>query len=347
MASSSTPTSPLASRAEWVDLLDRVARPVLAALAERRLKATMPIESSGDARYEGGRTRFSHLEALARALAGVAPWLELSATSDVTQLGRDEFARCSELADLARTALDAATDPTSPDVVNFDYSLQPIVDAAFLAQAVLRAPNALWERLDIRVRVNVVDRLRETRSRKPHANNWLLFAAIIEAALHFMGAGYDPMRVDYALRSHEGWYLGDGIYGDGPEHHFDYYNSFVIVPMLLDVLETVGDDEPAWKVMLPKVRSRAARYAAVLERFISPEGTFPPIGRSLAYRCGAMQLLALIALRRELPTGVEPAQVRCALAAVISRSLNAPGTFDAAGWLRIGFAGAQPEIGEM
>ncbi len=47
-----------------------------------------------------------------------------------------------------------------------------------------------------------------------------------------------------------------------------------------------------------------------------------------------------------LPEALEPAQVRGALTAVIGRTLGAPGTFDADGWLRIGLAGHQPDIGE-
>jgi hypothetical protein len=53
-----------------------------------------------------------------------------------------------------------------------------------------------------------------------------------------------------------------------------------------------------------------------------------------------------MALRRELPEDVRPAQVRAALAAVVERTLGAPGTFDDEGWLRIGFCGHQPGIGE-
>ena len=53
-----------------------------------------------------------------------------------------------------------------------------------------------------------------------------------------------------------------------------------------------------------------------------------------------------MALRRELPEGVKPAQVRAALTAVIRRMIEAPGTFDSGGWLTIGFAGHQPSIGE-
>ena len=112
--------------------------------------------------------------------------------------------------------------------------------------------------------------------------------------------------------------------------------------MLLDVLDAVGDESPAWKAMVERVGARARRYATILERLISPDGTFPPIGRSIAYRAGAFQALAQAALRRMLDPELPPAQVRGALTAVIRRTLDAPGTFDAAGWLRIGLAGHQP-----
>jgi hypothetical protein len=43
---------------------------------------------------------------------------------------------------------------------------------------------------------------------------------------------------------------------------------------------------------------------------------------------------------------VSPAQVRGALTTATKRTLEAPGTFDAEGWLRIGFSGHQPGVGE-
>src|SRR5206468_10697060 len=100
---------------------------------------------------------------------------------------------------------------------------------------------------------------------------------------------------------------------------------------------------PAWQEFAARELERARRYAAIQERLIAPDGSFPPIGRSLAYRCGAFHLLAQIALRRALPVGVTPALVRTALTAVIRRSIAPPGTFDRDGWLRIGFCGHQPE----
>jgi hypothetical protein len=92
--------------------------------------------------------------------------------------------------------------------------------------------------------------------------------------------------------------------------------------------------------------SRARRYAAVQERMIAPDGSFPPIGRSLAYRCGAFHLLAQMALRHTLPDGISAAQVRSALTSVIRRTLEAEETFDPGGWLRIGLCGHQPGVGE-
>jgi hypothetical protein len=326
-------------RAEWVELARRIATPVLSALAAGKLKATMPVEvGPGGSRED--RARFTHLEALGRLLAGLAPWLELgSDESDEGKLRR-------ELGDLALRAIDRGTDPASPDYMNFAVEAQPLVDAGFLSQALLRAPRHLWEPLPARTKANVVDALKQTRRVKPPDCNWLLYAAIIEAMLHKSGEDWVAARVEKAIVSHEEWFKGDGVYGDGPDFHWDYYNSFATQPMLLDVLEVLGSQRPAWAQLKPQVVWRARRYAAILERFISPEGTFPPIGRSLAYRIGALQLLGQMALRHELPDGVSPPQVRCGMTAVIRRMMNAPGTFDEAGWLTMGFAGHQPSIGE-
>jgi hypothetical protein len=154
------------------------------------------------------------------------------------------------------------------------------------------------------------------------------------------------MRVDYALRQHEQWYLGDGVYGDGPGFRWDYYNSFVIQPMLVDCTRALAGHDRAWDALAEPILTRARRHAAIQERLISPEGTFPAIGRSLAYRFGAFQGLAQMALLQQLPDGVSPAQVRCALTAVIHRMVEADGTFDGNGWLRIGLCGHQPDVGE-
>ena len=314
----------------------RLADPVLKNLASGTLKARMPVEQAASA----NRRNVTHLEALGRLVAGLAPWLELGA--DPTPEGRLR----AEYADLARRAIARAVDPASPDFLNFTRERQPLVDAAFLAQGVLRAPRALRDGLDPAARRNLIAALASTRVISPGFNNWLLFSATVEAGLAALGASWDRLRVDYALRQHDQWYKGDGVYGDGPAFHWDYYNGFVIQPMLLDVLDVVRNEMPAWKELSARVDQRARRYAAIQERLIAPDGSFPAVGRSLAYRCGACQGLASIALRRALPEGVSPAQARGALTAVIRKTLEAPGTFDADGWLQIGFCGHQPGVGE-
>jgi hypothetical protein len=329
-------TPPGTEREYWASVAGRLAEPVLTNLARGTLQARMPVEEVAGA----GRRSVTHLEAFGRLLAGLAPWLELPV--DASAEGRLR----ARYADLARQALAVAVDPSSPDAMNFTRDRQPLVDAAFLAQGLLRAPRALRETLDATTRQRLVRALESTRVISPGFNNWLLFSATVEAGLAALGAAWDRVRVDYALRQHAQWYKGDGAYGDGPAFHWDYYNSFVIHPMLLDVLAALGEESEAWKAMREPAFKRAQRYAAVQERLVSPEGTFPPIGRSLAYRFGAFHLLAQMALRRELPAPVTPAQVRGALTAVIRRSIEAPGTFDDAGWLRIGFAGRQPGVGE-
>jgi hypothetical protein len=305
----------------------------------------MPVESCNE--HAQARARVTHLEALGRTMAGLAPWLELDSPADPK-----EAALQAELRKLARAAISQALDPDSPDRLNFTEGGQPLVDAAFLAHALLRAPRALFDPLPETTRSRLIAALRATRVIRPGFNNWLLFSAMIEAALFRFTGETDLMRVEYAVRQHEQWYKGDGAYGDGPEFHWDYYNSFVIQPMLIDVLDTIAQSvdvfhrAEAWKTIQPAMLRRARRYAVVLERMIAPDGTFPPIGRSLAYRCGAFQHLAQMSLRRELPEGLSPASVRCALDAVIRRTLDVPGTFDDAGWLRIGLSGPQPGLGE-
>ena len=66
-----------------------------------------------------------------------------------------------------------------------------------------------------------------------------MFAAIIETALLTMGESPTEQRLEACLRNMLSWYKGDGLYGDGNDFHFDYYNSFVIHPMLADVLRVL------------------------------------------------------------------------------------------------------------
>jgi len=329
------------TRALWLNHLERIVTPPLTALAAGELLAQIPLQATAGS--EESRRAVAPLEILGRVFAGLAPWLELDLQAgDSAQ----EIAAQSRLRTLAHAALARSLDPASPDLLNFERGGQPLVDAAFLAHAFLRAPRQLWEPLDATTRARLIHGWRASRVTTPLENNWLLFAAMVEAALHRFAGEFLVGRFEPAIRRHEEWYKGDGAYGDGPDFHWDYYNSFVIQPMLLDVLEVAHALNADWAALLPVVQKRAVRFAAVQERLIAPDGSFPVIGRSLTYRCGAFQHLAQMALRQELPSGISAGQIRCALTAVIQRTLEAPNTFDAQGWLTIGLCGHQPGLAE-
>ncbi len=325
-------------REYWVGVLTKIADPLLESLSRGELKQKMPVECKPG--LEDDRKKVTYLEAFGRLLAGMAPWLELGEDNSKEGLLRKKYIN------LARKSLKNAVDPQSPDFLNFNEGKQPLVDAAFLAHAILRAPRELWGKLDEQTKSNLVAAMKSSREITPYYSNWLLFSAMVETFLLFAGEDWDEMRVDLVVRKHLEWYLGDGIYGDGPEFHWDYYNSYVIQPMLLDILRELSKDNPNQSENYQKVLKRSQRYAAIQERLISPEGTFPPIGRSLPYRFGAFQMLSQTALQHNLPEEIKPSQVRSALTSVIQRMMEAPRTFDKNGWLTIGFCGHQPDIAE-
>jgi hypothetical protein len=325
-------------RKYWVDTLTKIADPVLVSLSAGELHKKMPVECKPGT--EADRRKYSHLEAFGRLMTGMAPWLALAKDDTVEGKLREKYTK------LARQSLKMAVDPGSPDFMNFSDGSQPLVDSAFLAHAILRAPGILWHQLDQQTQQHLVAAMKSSRVIVPGNNNWLLFAAMVEAFLFFAGEQPDMTRVEPAISRHLEWYKGDGWYGDGPEFHWDYYNSFVIHPMLLDVLDVFRKKESRYENIFETELKRAGRYAVIQERLVSPEGTFPVIGRSVAYRFGAFHLLGQLALQHRLPGELAPEQVRSALSAVIKRMIEAPGTFDENGWLKIGFCGHQPGAGE-
>src|SRR5213082_3851948 len=149
----------LGDREYWLDVLTRLTEPVLTNLAEGRLRQRMPIEIAPAGRPD--RRDYTHLEAVGRLLTGIAPWLELADD------GSPEAGRRRRYAELARRGLHAATDAASPDFLNFARGRQPLVDTAFLAHAIVRAPRELWQRLDGETQHNVVTALQSTRGIRP------------------------------------------------------------------------------------------------------------------------------------------------------------------------------------
>ena len=323
-------------RKQWIDAMCKIVTPVLDMLEQGKLKQSLPLTFHED------RKAFAPLEAFGRSMLGLAPWLE----ADSEILDEEERTRQAVYRAKAVRCIEMATNPESPDFMLFDEGGQPLVDAAFLAHALVRAPKALAAALPEETRKHLADALRSTRKIPAYNSNWLFFSAMVEAGLYVIGEPYDIMRVIYPMRVFQQWYKGDGVYGDGAMFHWDYYNSFVIQPMYVDLVRLFENEHDEIRQMKSVVLKRAARYASELERMIGPEGSYPIIGRSICYRFGAFQMLSQAALEHMLEPHISPASVRCGLSAVIARVMSSPDLFDKNGWLRPGVFGYQPELAE-
>ncbi|WP_216629179.1 DUF2264 domain-containing protein [Sphingobacterium lumbrici] len=325
-------------RAYWSELLYKIASPVILNLGNGTLKKNMPLEKAP--RYALKAEQVSYLEAVGRTMAGIAPWLALPDDNSL------EGQQRKELRLALQKGIRNAMDPAHPDYLDFGKEYQPLVDAAFMAQGFLRAPDALWMPLDSLTKRRVIDTFKSLRDRSAFYNNWLLFAAITESFLMCVDEKADPVRIDIAVKKMSEWYVGDGWYADGTNFAMDYYNSFVIHPMLIDLYRVLLQFKKVSQANHDLIIKRAQRYAVFQERMIGLDGSFPPIGRSITYRTGAFQGLAQAALLGFYPDGMPAGQVRSALTAMHRKVFGVHNNFDNSGWLVLGFCGHQPEVAD-
>lgn len=325
-------------REQWVKWLWKISYPVIHNLAEGTLHQNMPIETVNG--NPAGYDEITHLEAVGRTLAGVAPWLALP--DDDTEEGKLR----KQMREEVLKGLKNAVDPNSPDKLNFTKQAQPIVDAAYLVHAFLRAPKALWEPLDEVTKQRYIESFKALRDRTGAYNNWLLFTGLTEAFLMQQGEKADQFRLRVSKNKIQEWYVGDGWYSDGSKFSMDNYNSYVLNPMMVAMMETLVPFRWASQKEYEQALRRMVRHAEFCERLIGPDGTYPAFGRSVTYRTAAFQSLADAALREKLPEFIKPAQVRCALTAVHRNMYEGNQNFDKDGWLVLGFNGHQPEVAD-
>lgn len=326
-------------RRYWVHLLYRTAAPILQNMSKGELKKNMDIELS-PTWLKGRNTDVVYLEAFGRLMAGIAPWLALP--DDKTQEGKLR----KKMRDWALKSYKNAVDPNSKDYLLWKGENQILCDAAYLANSFMRAPQALWEPLDQETKQRYIEKFKSLRSIRPAYNNWLLFRGMVETFLISIGESYDGYAVETALQKMNEWYLGDGWYSDGPEYSLDYYNGYVMHPMYVEMLEVIEKKRIHSPIKLELALRRMQRYNVLLERLISPEAAYPAMGRSMTYRMGAFQTLALAAWKYELPKQLSNGQVRSALTAVMKRMFANTENFTPNGYLQLGFVGHQPNIAD-
>ena len=304
-------------REVWCDALYKMAEPVLSNMSCGELQKNMTLELSPT--WDGRNRKVAYMECFGRLMAGLAPWLSLPDD------GTPEADRRKRLREWALKSYANAVDPDSPDYLLWREEGQTLVDAAYVAESFLRGYDALWVPLDSVTKQRYIREFTQLRRVDPPYTNWLLFSATVECFLI--------------------WYC------DGPDFAFDYYGSYVLHPMYVECLETFTDGgrRKIWNAPSCTFQSglkRMQRFGMILERMISPEGTFPVFGRSITYRTGTMQPLALLSWRKWLPEELSEGQVRAALTAVIRRMLGDGHNYNEGGYLTLGFNGSQPNISD-
>ena len=322
-------------RQYWCALAYKMAQPVLENMAKGELQKNMQTEFSPS--FDNRNKKVLYMECFGRLMAGVAPWLTLP--DDATAEGKQR----KQLREWALASYKNAVDPQNPDYLCWGIGGQNLVDAAYIAESFLRAYDTLWKPLDEVTKKRYLAEFAKLRHIDPPYTNWLLFSSTIESFMAKAGGDFDEYRVNSACRKVEEWYVGDGWYADGPVFAFDYYSSYVFHPMYLETLQAMVDAKVNSRLDYQKYYDRelkrCQKYSIILERFISPEGTFPAFGRSIPYRMATMQPLALMAWYQKLPKDLSNGQVRAALTKVLHRMFDQENNFNEKGYLSIGFCG--------
>lgn len=323
------------SREYWLKCMDSFVRPILSATANNKLKETLIFDR------DHRKLKVGYLEAVGRTLYGIAPFLaQHKSETDTT---------CTDILSLAQQSIAVIVDPKADDYCRFNGlgTNQPIVDSAFLASAIVDARELLYDEQDTLVQKNIVRALRKTSKMKiPCENNWRLFGAMIETCLLRLTGTCNMLPILRALNSFEKWYLGDGVYGDGKEYCCNYYNSFVIHPMLEEITRLLGATDSKYKGVHSRIVERMKLYCKHLEMIIAPDGSYPAVGRSITYRCGVFNVLSRAAYRNMLPSELSFGRVKKGLSAVLSKTIGDNSLFGENGMLNVGLYGDSSELAE-
>ena len=117
--------------------------------------------------------------------------------------------------------------------------------------------------------------------------------------------------------------------------------------MFIHMLEIMEKNHIKVPISSIEALKRMQKFNIFLERLISPEGKFPPFGRSIVYRLGVFQTLTLAVWKYGLPYPLNNGGVRSALTKVMNNMFNVGGNFNKKGFLTLGFAGHQINVANI
>jgi hypothetical protein len=215
---------------------------------------------------------------------------------------------------------------------------QPMVEIAYLCQTFLNCPK-LWQ--EIKIKNKILKTMEMISLIEPYQNNWILFETLILIFLQKNNIITDKIKnnkIYQNLEQFDKLYIGDGWYSDGKSFMFNYYNSFVIYPFLLQIhLEL---KHPKLKIIIERMQLQTI----FLEKFIHPDGTFPIFGRSPVYRLACFNCLTYLIYYNLLPKELNYGNIRELLTKIIINFFEGNQNFTKENYLTLGFNGNQKEI---
>ncbi|WP_034091417.1 DUF2264 domain-containing protein [Streptacidiphilus albus] len=272
------------TRAHWEAVADGLLAGVRPFASPGHALIDLPGAASWSGRWSDG------LEGFARTflLAG----FRLSAGHpDDGRPGDEKPCAAEELERLAHwyaCGLDAGTDPRSPERWPTPAERdQAKVECASIALALHETRPWIWDRLEPRVREQIVDWMTPILGSTVPDNNWIWFQNITQAFLRSVGASWRPDEIRRNLDRTEDWYVGHGWYSDGVNsggepRNFDYYNGWALHLYPLWYCRISGADaEPG---LLDRYRARLRRYLEDAQHLVGADGGPLFQGRSLTYR---------------------------------------------------------------
>ncbi len=334
-------------RNEWLSILLSIVNPVINGFVNKNIKSIFPIHFSvhlpkNDKRRN--QTEIVFIELFCRTLLGISILFQ-----------SEESIIKDHLTDLFQNTIFMINHTFSGylDFYHFSIDHQLIVEMANCTLAFIRAPY-LWNSLQPLIKNNILNIMYYSITKfKPHMNNWLLFEALIEIFLYKNQKIKALNKTLLNLRVIESYYIGDGWYKDGSIFHMDFYNSYVILPLLITIYNELyiinyQNQNIVYKNLYNKTLLKIQRQSEFLERLIGLDGSFPIFGRSAVYRSAVFHALVTNVYISELPNSLSYGQVRTGLNAVIINMFQNEKIkiVDEHGFLTFGFSGFQPEMAD-
>jgi len=314
------------TRKHWEESFMRLWSPVARSASSHKARQFIPGPRSHHGRVA------DELEGFTRSFIMAAPWLS-SSDADSFDLDGVRY----DVAGFYREGILAGTDPADPEYWGdpVDYA-QHLVEMASLAWGLWQSRARIWECFSMAERTQVAGYLQACTKVKYHANNWLLFNVVTNAALKRLGMPYNQEQIDQNLGFCEGMYLGDGWYQDGDVPRIDYYNAwaFHYYYLIWAVLDGASQPELARAHV-----QRAEKFLASFSHLMAIDGATPCFGRSEIYRFAFIAPIALLAMAGDEGSGRLFGTLRSVADLGLKWFLTKPVT-SADGHLSLGYIGA-------